>query len=135
MDVLLFTTSQVRNFTISPLMAHHAPEHEYTADGHAGHGKANVKPILKALAWIVGITAFEFLLAFTMDASTFRNSIFIVLTIFKAFFIVAEFMHLRHETKGLIWSILVPMALLIWLLVALITEGSAVGEAIFGVMH
>ncbi|GAB3835195.1 cytochrome C oxidase subunit IV family protein [Hymenobacter jeollabukensis] len=116
-------------------MAHHAPEHEYTADGHAVHGKANVKPILKALAWIVGITAFEFLLAFTMEASTLRNSIFIVLTIFKAFFIVAEFMHLRHETKGLIWSILVPMALLIWLLVALITEGSAVGEAIFGAAH
>ncbi|RTQ50075.1 hypothetical protein EJV47_10565 [Hymenobacter gummosus] len=113
-------------------MAHHAPEHDYNAEGHAVHGKANVKPILKALAWIVGITAFEFLLAFTMDAGSLRNAIFIILTIFKAFFIVAEFMHLRHETKSLIWTILVPMALLIWLLVALIAEGSAVGEAIFG---
>ncbi|MEJ7663350.1 MAG: cytochrome C oxidase subunit IV family protein [Hymenobacter sp.] len=53
-----------------------------------------------------------------------RNSIFIVLTILKAFFIVGEFMHLKHETKGLIWTILVPMALLVWLLVALMTEGS-----------
>jgi cytochrome c oxidase subunit IV len=117
-------------------MAHHAaPEHDYNAEGHAVHGKPNVRPILIALAWIVGITAFEFLLAFTMPAGTLRNSIFIVLTIFKAFFIVAEFMHLRHETKSLIWSILVPMALLIWLLVALIAEGSAVGEAIYGTAH
>ncbi|KAA9338260.1 cytochrome C oxidase subunit IV family protein [Hymenobacter busanensis] len=112
-------------------MAHHAPETDYNAHGAADHGKPNVKPILKALAWIVGITAFEFLLAFTMPSSTLRNSIFIILTIFKAFFIVAEFMHLRHETKGLIWTILVPMALLIWLLVALISEGSFVGESIF----
>ncbi|AYA35644.1 hypothetical protein D3Y59_00400 [Hymenobacter oligotrophus] len=112
-------------------MAHHAPENDYNAEGHAVHGKPNVKPILRALAWIVGITAFEFLLAFVMDASTLRNSIFIILTIFKAFFIVAEFMHLRHETKGLIWSIMIPMALLIWLLVALVSEGSFVGEAIF----
>jgi cytochrome c oxidase subunit IV len=117
-------------------MAHHAaPEHDYNAEGHAVHGKANVRPILIALAWIVGITALEFLLAFLLPASTFRNSIFIILTIFKAFFIVAEFMHLRHETKALIWTILVPMALLVWLLVALIAEGSAVGEAIFGAAH
>ncbi|GAA4375160.1 cytochrome C oxidase subunit IV family protein [Hymenobacter koreensis] len=112
-------------------MAHHAPETDYNAHGEAVHGKPNVKPILKALLWIVGITAFEFVLAFAMDAGTLRNSIFIILTIFKAFFIVAEFMHLRHETKGLIWTIMVPMALLIWLLVALISEGSFVGESVF----
>jgi cytochrome c oxidase subunit IV len=112
-------------------MAHHSSEHDYNAEGNAVHGKPNVKPILKALLWIVAITGLEFLLAFIMPASTLRNSIFIILTIFKAFFIVAEFMHLRHETKGLIWSIMIPMALLIWLLVALVSEGSFVGEAIF----
>jgi cytochrome c oxidase subunit IV len=65
-----------------------------------------------------------------MDPGTLRNTIFIILTIFKAFFIVAEFMHLKHETKGLIWTILIPMGLLIWLLVALVSEGSYVGESI-----
>ena len=65
-----------------------------------------------------------------MDAGTLRNTIFIILTIFKAFFIVAEFMHLKHETKGLIWTILIPMGLLIWLLVALVSEGSYVGESV-----
>lgn len=81
--------------------------------------------------WIlVAITGVEFVFVFFMHASTLRNSIFIVLTIFKAFFIVGEFMHLKHETKGLIWTILIPMGLLIWLLVALITEGSFIGEAL-----
>ncbi len=86
--------------------------------------------IWKTFFVLVGITALEFAVTFIMDPSTLRNSILIILTIFKAFFIVAEFMHLKHETKGLIWTILIPMALLIWLLVALITEGSYVGEAI-----
>ncbi len=74
--------------------------------------------------------ALEFVFVFVMDAGTLRNTTFIVLTIFKAFFIVAEFMHLKHETKGLIWTILIPMGLLIWLLVALVSEGSYVGEAV-----
>ncbi|MCC2547059.1 cytochrome C oxidase subunit IV family protein [Hymenobacter sp. BT175] len=86
--------------------------------------------IWKTFFILVGITALEFVFVFFMDAGTLRNSIFIILTIFKAFYIVAEFMHLKHETKGLIWTIMIPMALLIWLLVALITEGSYVGEAI-----
>ena len=37
-------------------------------------------------------------------------------------------MHLKHETKSLIWTIMIPMALLIWLLLALITEGSYSNE-------
>lgn len=95
-----------------------------------GIAKPNTAWIWKTFFVLVGITAVEFVFVFFMDAGTLRNSIFIVLTIFKAFFIVAEFMHLKHETKGLIWTILIPMALLIWLLVALITEGSYVGEAL-----
>ena len=90
--------------------------------------KPNTGWIWKIFGVLVGITAVEFVFVFLMHPSTLRNSIFIVLTIMKAFFIVAEFMHLKHETKGLIWTILVPVALLVWLLVALITEGSFVGE-------
>ncbi len=90
--------------------------------------KPNTGWIWRVFGILVGITAVEFVFVFLMHPSTLRNSIFIVLTIMKAFFIVAEFMHLKHETKGLIWTILVPMALIVWLLVALVTEGSYVGE-------
>ena len=92
--------------------------------------KPNTAWIWKTFFILVGITAVEFVFVFLMEPSTLRNSIFIVLTIMKAFFIVAEFMHLKHETKGLIWTILVPMSLLVWLLVALVTEGSYVGEGL-----
>ena len=92
--------------------------------------KPNTAWIWRVFGILVGITAVEFVFVFLMHPSTFRNSIFIVLTILKAFFIVGEFMHLKHETKGLIWTILVPMSLLIWLLVALVTEGSFIGEVL-----
>ncbi|SNR40256.1 MULTISPECIES: cytochrome C oxidase subunit IV family protein [Hymenobacter] len=113
-------------------MAHHAP----AADTHVGEiPKPNTGWIWKTFFVLVGITALEFVFVFFMDPGTMRNAIFIILTIFKAFFIVAEFMHLKHETKGLIWTILIPMALLIWLLVALITEGNAIGAAVHNFLN
>jgi cytochrome c oxidase subunit 4 len=108
-----------------------------TADEHAyipGEiAKPNTGWIWKTFWVLVAITALEFAIAFTLtspDWRTFRNSIFIVLTILKAFFIVGEFMHLKHEVKSLIWTILIPTALLVWLVVALVTEGSFIGEVL-----
>lgn len=109
-------------------MAHHVG---LDPQNPAEIAKPNTGWIWKTFFVLVGITALEFVFVFLMDPGTPRNAIFIILTIFKAFFIVAEFMHLKHETKGLIWTILIPMALLVWLLVALITEGSYINEAVF----
>jgi cytochrome c oxidase subunit IV len=40
-------------------------------------------------------------------------------------------MHLKYETKFLLWSILIPTIFIVWMLVAFIYEGSAIGEAKF----
>ncbi|WP_276498239.1 cytochrome C oxidase subunit IV family protein [Pontibacter litorisediminis] len=108
-------------------MAHHT-ENDFHQTGEIP--KAQTKAIWRTFFILVGLTALEFLIAFTMDAGTARNAIFIILTIFKAFYIVAEFMHLKHETKSLIWSIIIPLALVIWLMVALLAEGSYYYESI-----
>jgi cytochrome c oxidase subunit IV len=80
--------------------------------------------------WILfAITAFEFLVAFTKGPLNLSHvlviTIFVSLTLVKAFYIVAEFMHLRHEVKVLIWSIVIPTIFIVWLLVALLMEGGA----------
>ncbi len=90
---------------------------------------AQTGQIWKTFWVLVAITAVEFVFVFFMDPGTLRNFIFIGLTIFKAFFIVGEFMHLKHEVKGLIWTILIPMVLVVWLVVALVTEGSYLSDA------
>lgn len=92
--------------------------------------KPQTKAIWKTFAILVALTGLEFIFAFFMEPSTARNAIFIILTIFKAFYIVSEFMHLKHEAKALIWSILIPMALVVWLMVALISEGSYYFESV-----
>ena len=60
-------------------------------------------------ALILGvITAVEFIIAFTFPHSiiSLKVVLFLVLTIVKAYFIVSEFMHLGHEKKALVYSII-----------------------------
>jgi len=54
--------------------------------------------------------------------------IMIGLSVYKAYFIIYEFMHMRYEMKGLVISVLMPMGLLIWALVAFFNEGKSYGE-------
>ncbi len=92
--------------------------------------KDKIKGIWKIALYMALITAVEYVFAFTMDAGTLRSTIFVGLTIWKAFFIVSEFMHLGHEVKGLIYSIILPMMFIIWLIVALVNmEGAAIKDA------
>ncbi len=55
----------------------------------------------------------------------FLNGIFVIVTLAKAFFIIAEFMHLGHEIKNLIMTIAIPACLFIWFLVAFLWDGSS----------
>ena len=79
---------------------------------------------------LLAITAFEFLIAFIKGplglSKTLVVVIFVTLTLVKAFYIVAEFMHLKHEAKGLIAAIVIPVTFIIWLIAALLTEGSSI---------
>ena len=93
--------------------------------------KEKVKKLWK-IAGILGVvTAVEFLLAFTMPRGILLYSVFIGLTLVKAFYIVSEFMHLKYEVKSLIWSIMLPAIFVIWLIIALLAEGGAVFNAVF----
>ena len=51
----------------------------------------------------------------------------IALSLYKAYFIVYEFMHMRYEVKGLAMSVLLPTLLLVWAIIAFFQEGSSWG--------
>lgn len=91
---------------------------------------AHRKKIWKTFWIMFAITTVEFIIAFTMPVSPLRISIFVALTIVKAFYIVAEFMHLRYEVKFLINTILIPLTFIVWLLFVLMYEGNAILEAV-----
>jgi len=50
------------------------------------------------------------------------------LSLYKAYFIVYEFMHMRYEVKGLAMSVLLPTLLLIWAIIAFMQEGGSWGQ-------
>lgn len=92
--------------------------------------RANIRKLWKIAGILFVVTLIEFAFAFSLPESWkwMKISIFIALTFVKAFYIVSEFMHLKHETKTLIWSIILPLILVVWFVIALIYEGGAILE-------
>ena len=72
-------------------------------------GKGHIFESVKGVGWLVAIAAL----------------IIVGLSIYKAKYIVDEFMHMGYEVKGLRTSVLLPTALLIWAIVAFFQEGNA----------
>jgi cytochrome c oxidase subunit IV len=113
-------------------MAHHNHENTTTVviPENNPESVAHRKTIWNTFYILLAVTAFEFLIAFVKGpmglGKTLVIVIFVTLTLVKAFYIVAEFMHLKHETKGLILSIVIPTIFILWLIVALLTEGNSI---------
>lgn len=96
-----------------------------TAEHSSSTPSPQVKTLIRVFWILLAATALEFLIAFTMPDGALKIAIFIGLTLIKAFYIVAEFMHLKGEVKALVWSILLPMIFVVWLIVALLVEGGS----------
>ncbi len=54
--------------------------------------------------------------------------IIIILSLYKAYFIISEFMHMRYEVKDFVLSVLLPTSLLIWLIIAFLWGGDTWGN-------
>lgn len=49
--------------------------------------------------------------------------ILVALSLYKARFIILEFMHLEHEANALKWTLAFPFILLLWAMIAFMQEG------------
>ena len=96
---------------------------------HGSEEKSLNQKVLYPLLMLAGVTAVEFIVALMIPESLMPKPIkvwlYIVLTIVKAFYIVAFFMHLKFERAGLIYAIVVPTAFIVALIAALLYEGSS----------
>lgn len=102
--------------------------HAVTRDN--AHTSFDTKPIWRTFWVLLVITLVELTLATVHMKTEFPpkmvlNGIYLTLTCAKAFYIIAEFMHLRHEIKNLIMSIAVPACLFIWFVIAFVTDGNS----------
>jgi len=88
--------------------------------------KAKIKKIWITTLYLGLATAVEFIAAFAMAPGLPKTSLFVLLTFFKTFYIVGEFMHLKYEVKTLIWSVIIPCAFICWFIGAMLKEGDSV---------
>lgn len=101
-----------------------------TTEVHAEHGHEEgmtKKRIIKVALILTAITCVEFFIALILVPKGIlpghiANPIYIVLTLFKAFYIVAFFMHLKFERVSLIFAIIVPILFIIGLILVLTNE-------------
>jgi cytochrome c oxidase subunit 4 len=94
------------------------------------HASFDTKPIWRTFWVLLGITVVEITLATIHMKTEFPpkyvlNGIYLILTCAKAFYIIAEFMHLGHEIKNMVMTIAVPAMLFIWFIVAFLWDGDS----------
>jgi cytochrome c oxidase subunit 4 len=101
--------------------------HTHTAE----ENKAVIAEIKKVTIILSVLTIVELILGFWMIGMqnaglklAIKGSI-VILMMAKAFYIVAYFMHLKHELKNLIMTIVVPLALFIWFICAFLSDGNS----------
>jgi cytochrome c oxidase subunit IV len=99
-------------------------------DKNSTDSKAKVKNIWKITAYLtiitlveVGIGLYSHYTHVIGGLKTIYNVIFILMTLLKAGLIVSVFMHLGDEIKNMIMTILIPLTLFIWFIIAFLADG------------
>ncbi|SFB83042.1 Cytochrome c oxidase subunit IV [Parapedobacter composti] len=101
-------------------------EHE-GAEHHDGMTKGK---IWRVFFYLLALTALEFFIALALvhggviEKGLGVNIVYIILTLLKAYYIVAYFMHLKYETFGFIMSITIVFLFIIYFIVLMLTEGT-----------
>jgi cytochrome c oxidase subunit IV len=106
----------------SGLMSHH-----HGQDVKSEGSKKQVSRIMKVTVLLSIITIVEValgLMGSKMGVPHWLTAImFLALTIFKAAYIVKVFMHLGDEVKNMIITVLIPLTLFIWFIIAFLADG------------
>lgn len=104
----------------------------HTNDIHAENGNdATIAEIKKVTIILSVLTIVELILGYWMIGIENKNLVLgikgtiVILMMAKAFYIVAYFMHLRHEVKNLIMTIIVPLCLFVWFIIAFLSDGNS----------
>ncbi len=99
---------------------------------HVEHHSGGSKLIWKVTIILTVLTIIELILGFwlidlqTLWVRHFVKGVIVILMITKAYYIVGFFMHLKHEINNFVFTILVPLCLFIWFIIAFIADGNSV---------
>ncbi|WP_052272771.1 cytochrome C oxidase subunit IV family protein [Flavihumibacter solisilvae] len=92
---------------------------------------AGKKEVIRITVILSVITVIELGLGFwliSLESEFVRHLVKGAICIFmlaKAFYIVGYFMHLKHELRNMIMTIVVPLLLFVWFIIAFLADGSS----------
>lgn len=104
--------------------------------GHLSY-EASIKAVYRGLILLGIVTLIEVFISLLAKGHIIKGAeqykivlylsglLIIVLSLYKAYFIVYDFMHMRYEVKGLAMSVLLPTLLLVWAIIAFFQEGDS----------
>ncbi|GAO42182.1 cytochrome C oxidase subunit IV family protein [Flavihumibacter petaseus] len=93
--------------------------------------EASRKEVIRVTVILTVITLVELALGFwlmSIHQELMRHFIKGLICIFmlaKAFYIVGYFMHLKHELRNMIMTIVVPLLLFVWFIIAFLADGNS----------
>lgn len=112
--------------------------HEHIANhgAEAHEGGMDKKRIWSVFFILLALTALEFLIALgfvhhwgIIQKGTVLNIIYIILTLIKAYYIVAFFMHLKFEKSGFILTVGIVFIFIIYFIVLMMIEGGHLNDS------
>lgn len=104
--------------------------HVTAVEHHEQHG-GGTKEVIKITIILSVLTLVELALGFWMMdfkdglGKHLIKGLIIVLMLAKAFYIVGYFMHLKHELRNLIMTIVIPLFLFVWFIIAFLYDGKS----------
>lgn len=106
---------------------------EVTIEHHHGDDSSFKKRVIKTTVVLSIVTVIELGLGLTLYALHLPDDlrrmlikgVIIILSLTKAYYIVSVFMHLGDEIRNMIMTIVVPLTLFIWFIIAFIYDGNS----------
>ncbi|MFW0715706.1 cytochrome C oxidase subunit IV family protein [Pedobacter sp. N23S346] len=103
-------------------------EHHTHTEGHEEHAGLSKGKIWQVFGILLLITVIEFIVALWVLPNGYMshsigNFVYIALTLVKAFYIVAYFMHLKYEKLGFQLSLILSLIFIIYFIVLMLIEG------------
>ena len=96
---------------------------------HVGGGR---KEIYRVTIILAVLTLVELGLGFWMMTMPYEGlerhvvkGVILILMMAKAFYIVGYFMHLKHEIRNLVMTVVVPLFLFAWFIIAFLSDGNS----------
>lgn len=102
--------------------------HSTEEHGHEEHASMSRGKIWQVFFILLAITVIEFIIALWAIpgghmSQQVGNYVYIILTLFKAFYIIAYFMHLKFEKTGLKLTLGLSLIFIVYFIVLMLIEG------------